>query len=213
MPDLSVALPAELEVKLLRVIDAEGKLIAALEALGPVAGREVVVLDSGRGYRARQLAEIGASVTAVQFPVTDDVLSDLVLRPSGGPDVVVAFWSELATPGSRFVSDALRLLRPGGRLLLVHDYGRDDVWGLRPETRERQVAWSHRHGPFLGAGFRVRVIHCWLSFESLEQARELLEAAFGERGIELAASMKNTRLQYNVAVYHRSAPAPDASSS
>jgi hypothetical protein len=132
--------------------------------------------------------------------------------PAGEADVVVVPWSELATPDSAFIEAAERLLRPGGRLMLVHDYGRDDVWSLWPARRDRVVSWSQRRGPFLGSGFRVRVIHCWWTFQSVENARDLLVAGFGEVGMELAGRMKRPRLEYQVAIYHRSNPvrvAPD----
>ena len=215
MPDLSAALPTtELEEAFLRVVDCEGKLTAALEDLGPVAGRDVVLLDAGRGFRARQVAEIGARVTPVAFPESLDepaVLALLAELPAAEADVVVVLWSEQATPGSTYLAAAERLLRPCGRLLLVHDYGRDDVWNLWPSLHARQVEWSMRRGPFLGAGFRVRVIHCWWTFESIEQARELLESGFGELGVELADRMKRPRLEYQIAIYHRTVPGPAAS--
>jgi SAM-dependent methyltransferase len=214
MPDLSAALATtELEEAFLRVVDAEGKLMAALEDLGPVAGRDVLLLDAGRGFRERQLAEIGARVTAVAFPQPCDessVLARLAELPTAEADTAVVLWSELATPGSTFIAEAERLLRPGGRLLLVHDYGRDDVWGLWPDLCPREVAWSQRRGPFLGEGFRIRVIHCWWTFESIEQARDLLRAAFGEPGIELAGRMKRPRLEHQIAIYHRSTQDPSS---
>ena len=53
MPDLSAALPTtELEAAFLGVVDVEGKLIAAREDLGPVAGRDVVVLSRHRRWRS-----------------------------------------------------------------------------------------------------------------------------------------------------------------
>jgi SAM-dependent methyltransferase len=210
VPDLSAALPStELDEAFLRVVDAEGKLIAALEDLGPVAGRDVVLLDAGRGFHARQLSNIGARVTSVAFPPHCDEASAVALiaeLPAGEADTVIVPWSELAAPGSAFVAEAERLLRPGGRLLLVHDYGRDDVWCLWPDHRHRVLDWSRRRGPFLGDGFRIRVIHCWWTFESAEQAQSLLGAAFGASGVELADQMKRLRLEYQVAIYHRSAP-------
>jgi hypothetical protein len=212
MPDLSVAFPTpDLEEAFLGVVDIEGKVIAALEDLGPVAGRDVILLDGGRGSWERQLAGVGARVTAVAFDDPHDdaaVLARLAELRIGEADAVVVPWSEMAAPGSRFIAEALRLLRPRGRLLLVHDYGRDDVWGLWPERRDRAVAWSRRRGPFLGDEFRVRVIHCWWTFKSAEQARELLAAGFGDLGVELADRMKRLRLEYQVAVYHRWAPGP-----
>jgi len=212
MPDLSAALPTtDLEAAFLRVVDVEGKLIAALRDLAEIGGRRVILLDSGGGVRERQLAEAGADVTAVAFPDPQDeqaVRARIAELPAGEADAVIAMWSQLAVPGSAFVAEAERLLRPDGRLLLVHDYGRDDVWSLWPERQARQVEWSQRRGPFLGAGFRVRVIHCWWTFESIEQARDLLAAGFGELGIGLADGMKRPRLEYQVAIYHRPVPAP-----
>ncbi len=214
MPDLPAAFQGlDLEESFLRVVDVEGKLTAALEDLGPIADRDVVLLDAGNGYRSRLMTEIGARVCTVTLSHASDeseALDRMALLPAGKADVVVAFWSEHAVPGSAFIGAAERLLRPTGRLLLIHDYGRDDVWNLRPESRNRQVEWSQRRGPFLGNGFRVRVIHCWWTFESLEQARELLVAGFGEAGAELAGRMKRPRLEYQVAVYHRSIPVPGA---
>jgi len=212
MPDLSMEMPcAALDEAFAGVVDREGKIPAAIQELGPVIGQEVVVLDCGRGEKARQLEEFGARVTAVEMPASEEVLVELIRRlselPQGGADAVVVFWSDLATPGSPFIADATRLLRPGGRLLIVHDYGRDDVWRLRPDVRADRVTWSRRNGPFLGAGFRIRVIHCWWTFDSIEAAHDLLGEAFGEAGVELADGMKRPRLEYNVAVYHRSAPA------
>jgi hypothetical protein len=211
MPDLSAALPTpELVEAFLGVVDVEGKLLAALDDLGPVAGRDVVVLDAGRGNLEQQLTAIGARVTAVAFPAESDdgsARNILDALPAGEADVVVAPWSELATPGSDFIGAAERLLRPGGRLMIVHDYGRDDVWTLWPARRESLVLWSQRRGPFLGSGFRVRVIHCWWTFGSIEEARDLLVAGFGEAGAELADRMKRPRLEYQVAIYHRATPA------
>ncbi len=232
MSDLSVALqtairsavaPAslpggeDLETAFLRVVDPEGKICTALEALGPIVGRDVVVLDAASGVRPCQLYSLGARVTAVRRPdesVPRDRCAEADVRvvagtteatglPAESADVVVSFWSAFLGPDEAQLEEAYRVLRPGGRLLLVHDYGRDDVCDLWSDEFVKQVEWSRRNGPFLGGGFRVRVVHCRWTFESLEEAAALLGAAFGEPGAQLAAAMKRPRLEYNVAVYHR----------
>ena len=79
------------------------------------------------------------------------------------------------------MAEAGRILRPGGRLLVVHDYGRDDVSRLRGDaTRIR--AWSRRDGPFLRGGFKVRVVHCFWTFDSIEDGQRFLADAFGDVG-------------------------------
>ena len=112
MPDLSVVLPSpELEDEFLRVVDVEGRLAAALEELGSVAGRDVVLLDAGRGFRKRQLEEIGARVTALAFADPRNeaaVCARISELPVGEADVVLVPWSELATPGSAFIAEAER---------------------------------------------------------------------------------------------------------
>jgi hypothetical protein len=205
MPHLSIALPSpSLEEEFLRIVDAEAKIPAALEALGPVADRDVLVLDCCEGQLTDRLVAMGARVTTFQFPLSDEAATELTSW-IGRADAVVVPWSEMATPGSRFLAEAGALLRPCGRLLVIHDYGRDDIWGMFPKRRARMVEWSHRRGPFLGEGFRIRVIHCWWTFESLEHAREVLETVFGAAGLAVAEGMTKTRLEYSVAIYHRSA--------
>ena len=79
------------------------------------------------------------------------------------------------------------MLRPGGRLLAVHDYGRDDVSKLRGDRPN--TAAGRADGPFLGAGFKVRVLHCWWTFGSLDEARTFLDAAFGGTGRAVAGAI------------------------
>jgi hypothetical protein len=117
--------------------------------------------------------------------------------------VIVGLWSSFRgiDPAEQAAAD--RLLRPGGRVLVVHDYGRDDVSRLRGDLPE-YGAWSRRNGPFLAGGFRVRVLHCFWTFESLDGTQGFLAEAFGEAGAELGATLRRPRLSWNVAVYHRS---------
>ena len=197
MADLPIDLGPDLSERLARILDVEGKIPRAIEALGPVEGRDVVVVDGSGGIRARQLADLGARVTLVDSsgPAPFDA-------PDASADVVVGLWSAFRGTGSDDIGRAARLLRPGGRLLIVHDYGRDDVAELRGDLPEHGT-WTRRDGPFLSAGFKIRVLHCWWTFGSLDEAQAFLAAAFGEAGRNLAGRLTRPRLSYNVAVYHR----------
>lgn len=197
MADLPLDLDAATAERLARVLDVEGKIPRALDALGPVAGRDVILVDAEGGLREAQLAELGASVRRVSS--TGAGAWD---APDDSADVVVACWSAFHGDAPDQLAQAQRLLRPGGRLLIVHDYGRDDIATLRGD-RPEYGEWSKRDGPFLGAGFKIRVLHCFWTFGSMEEVGTLLEDVFGASGREFAATLHRPRLTYNVAVYHR----------
>ncbi len=197
MADLPIDLEPGLSERLAQALDVEGKLPRALEGLGPIRGRDVTLVDGAGGIRTRQLTDLGARVTLVDSsgPAPFD-------GPDGSADAVVSCWSAFRGAPPDQMAHARRLLRPGGRLLVVHDYGRDDVATLRGELPEHGP-WSRRDGPFLGHGFKVRVLHCWWTFESREAAREFLAAAFGRAGEDLGGRLTRPRVSYNLAIYHR----------
>lgn len=203
MADLPISLDPALTVQLRRAFDAEGKIMRTVAALGPLDGSDVALLGGGP-TRAAEMAELGARVTTLDWNATGGLAS-----PDAAFDVVVSCWSGLGAPDPRQVREVDRVLRPTGRFIVVHDYGRDHVSRLRGD-RPEYGAWSRRDGPFLRNGFRIRVVHCWWTFESLEAARSFLTAAFGQPGMDLADSLRRPRLSYNVAVYHRARTAPDS---
>ena len=192
--------------RLLRAVDAEGKIPRALEVHGSFAGRDVVLLGASR-ERARWLTEAGARLTVVAEPAAAPVA-----EPAAAPDwpsdasadIVVAFWAAFDGPNrAEQLAHAERLLRPGGQLLVVLDYGRDDLDVVRgPERTASLVAWSRRDGWFLSQGFRIRVIHTFWRFETIEEGGELLRAAYGPAAEPAISRLRRPRLAHNVAVYH-----------
>jgi len=195
-------LPIELEPglaeRLARALDIEAKIPRALEALGPVADRDVLLLDGADGLRARQLTELGARVSYAPLDASGQIDA-----ADASADVLVSLWTPFrGWPGTE-ADEAARVLRQGGRLLVVLDYGRDDVSRLRGDLSEYGLL-SRRDGPYLRGGYKVRVVHCFWTFDSQEETTTFLDEAFGAIGREVAADLKRPRLSYNVAVYHRS---------
>ena len=200
MSDLPVALPSELEQMLVRALDRAGKLVAAIDALGPIADRDVLVVDASGGPILDGLVAAGARLTSA--PATEPLRLG---APDASADVVLGLWSAFRGVEGKDLAEVDRVLRPGGRHLVVHEYGRDDVSRLHGD-RPEYGAWSHRTGPFLAGGFRVRVVHCFWDFDSMDSTVDFLTAAFGEVGATVARTLKRPRLSWNVAVYHRSRP-------
>ncbi len=200
MAELPVELEDGLNERLASILDVEGKIIRALDALGPVADRDVLLLDGIDGLRARQLRGLGARLVCIAARRADGAVAFDV--PDRSADVVISLWSSFRGAAPDELVEAQRVLRPGGRLLVVHDYGRDDVSHLRG-ARPEYGPWSKRSGPFLSNGFKVRVVHCFWTFDSVDAVGEFLAAAFADTGRAVASNVKRPRLSYNVAIYHR----------
>ena len=202
MADLAFDLAAPLADRLREAVDVEGKLPRALLALGLPAAGEVALLGDPDGWQAARLAAAGIAVRSV--PLAEPPRLDL---SDGSLDAVVSLWSGFPGCDAAARGEVDRVLRDGGRLLVVHDYGRDDVSALRPADAPEYTSWSRRDGPFLrDGGFRIHVVHCFWTFATIEQARELLAEAFGERGVAVGAALRRPRLSWNVAIYHRMRP-------
>jgi SAM-dependent methyltransferase len=194
--DLPFDLQPEVAAGLRDVLDVEGKLQRALESLGPVADRDVAVLGPADGIVAGRLTEAGARVRSVEFDRGSLPLA------SGTVDVVVAAFRTFRGVDDRELAAVDRVLRPSGRFLVVHDYGRDDISRLRPADLPEYTTWSRRDGPFLRVGFKIRVLHLFWTWPDIDAARETLRA-FEPGGPELADSLRRPRATWNVAVYHR----------
>lgn len=226
--DLPFAVPGPLRRRVLRCADVEGKLPRALDALGPIADRDVLLHDADGGWRARQLAESGARVVALvpngasaelgrtlgqwtgAGSVTVAAGTALATgRPDASADVVVSFWSAFRGGADAEVAEADRVLRPGGRLLVVHDYGRDDLSRYQPDARSQElVAWSRRDGWFLTHGFKVRVIHAFWTFTDVAEMERTIAGVFGKDAPGPLADARRPRLSWKLVVYHRTREDP-----
>jgi hypothetical protein len=198
--DLPFTLADPLAARLRASLDVERKLPRALVSLGDLAGRDVILLDVPEGgVHAARLGEMG--VRGRHLSAADPPFGGLAAE---SVDAVVALWSGFRGVEPAALAEVDRVLRPDGRLLVVHDYGRDDVSSLRPADAPEYVTWSRRDGPFLhDAGFRIHVVHCFWTFATIDDARSFLGEAFDMPGRALGERLRRPRVSWNVAVYHR----------
>ena len=82
---------------------------------------------------------------AVAIPPAEPLRID---RPDGSLDAIVSLWSGFRGVDEAALAEVDRVLAPDGRLLVVHDYGRDEVSVLRRPGRAPV--------PRRGAGARAR---------------------------------------------------------
>jgi ubiquinone/menaquinone biosynthesis C-methylase UbiE len=146
---------------------------AELQVLGDVQGRDVVELGCGTAYFASWLARRGARVvgvdptraqletarrmqleTGIEFPLVEAAGEDVPL-PDAGFDVVhseygASIWADPA----RWVPEAARLLRPGGRLVFLRNSTLSmlcmDLDGIkeqlvRPAFGPYRIEWPDTH--------------------------------------------------------------------
>jgi SAM-dependent methyltransferase len=123
-----------------RAIDPAGALDAALRAVAPWAGRDVLDLGCGSGFWLPYYLPDAASVTGVEPDPTLLPLAEAhdagtvrhgsaehIPLPDASVDVVHARFAYFFPPGcDAGLAEVLRVLRPGGRLVVIDN---DRRWG------------------------------------------------------------------------------------
>src|SRR3989304_5907363 len=115
--DLPLQLSADLAGRLASALDVEGKILRGIDALGPVAGRDVVLVDGAASPLVTGLEGLGARIRhhAVPAPFRTDL-------PDSSVDVVIGLWSAFRGVDPAEAAEVDRILRPQGRPPAVHDY-------------------------------------------------------------------------------------------
>jgi len=131
---------------------------------------------------------------ASALPLRDGAV-DIVLTGAIDPDD-----GSLAT-----VTEAMRVIRPGGRLIVIGYYGRDDVSALlEPEVVAHvRDATQRRTGWWLRNGFKIKVVHARLELGDPVTAHELLPRLYGDRGRAYLMGPHPSSLRLNIGLYHR----------
>ncbi|MEX1279724.1 MAG: class I SAM-dependent methyltransferase [Acidimicrobiia bacterium] len=187
-----------------RAMDRAGRVIDHLDRHLP--GGRVLDVGAGNGHTAAALTtsdrlvvglepdlrmidpSVGipwAAGDAAALPFADDAF-----------DAVYATWAYFfpgfwdIRPG---LTEAERVTRPGGSIVVVDNLGDDEFCALSSDDIAADADW------WAAAGFEVAVVETAFEFDDLADARRLLGWFFGDRGRDGAAR----RVRFRVGVFSR----------
>lgn len=216
----------DLHARLSAVIDPERKVLAALERIVPLSGKRIADVGTGIGHYplllarrtgrtygiesdAELLAEARRRAADAHQPNIRIVAGDATHLPLHDAAVDIVLSGNIVPDDSSApaIAEALRVLRPGGRLVVIGYYGRDDVGPLlEPETVERSIATTRRGtGWWLRSGFKIKVVHTRIDLTDRDLAHALLPRLYGDRGRAFLMAPHSSFLRLNLGLYHRAA--------
>ncbi len=218
---------ADLHARVAEAVDPDRKVLAALERIVPLSGRRIADVGTGIGHYPMLLARrtgrtygvesdpgllaearrLAADTHQPNIRIVEGSSVDLPLR-DGAVDIVLS--SDIVPDDTSMpaIAEAMRVLRPGGRLIVIGYYGRDDVAPLlEPETVTGVVeATQRRTGWWLRNGFKIKVVHSRVDLRDDALAHELLPRLFGDRGRAYLMGPHREFLRLNLGLYHRAVP-------
>jgi ubiquinone/menaquinone biosynthesis C-methylase UbiE len=183
--------------------DYQGHILAALRELVPLTGADVLDLGAGTGRMTMLLVPFVRSLLALDLsPHMLAVARDRLTRagfhhgqaaaadhralpvPSGKFDLIVSGWSvcylKVWNPATwereleRAYAEMCRVLRPGGRIVILETLGTGHAEPVRQENLAPYFEWLEAHH-FASCSIRTDY-----RFDSLEQAEYLARFFFGE---------------------------------
>lgn len=214
----------ELLARLGEIIDPDRKVLAALERIMPLSGKRIADVGTGIGHYPMLLArrtgrtygiEADAAlreaarqrVGAAHQPNIRIMAGEPTAIPlrDGAVDLVLSGTIEPEDGALPAVTEALRVLRPGGRLVVIGHYGRDDLSSLlEPEViAHTQDATRRRTGWWLRNGFKIKVVHSRIDIADVAKALELLPRLYGDRGRAFLMGPHRDSLRLKIGLYHR----------
>ena len=210
-----------------QAIDPEGHIPAAMQAVAPIKGRVLLDVGAGAGDRTIQYAQQAAHVYALEpDPKATPILraciessgaSNVTVVPAGADeipleddslDLAYATWAYFFGPGSEpGMREVQRIVRPGGHVVVVQNYGHDELSRFWASFEDECQAWPPW---FADQGFACQVVDTVWRFTSATEALAVLEFLWGERARAYVLDTDKAEFGYKVAVYHLCVPRAQA---
>jgi SAM-dependent methyltransferase len=210
-----------------QAIDPEGRIPAAMQAAAPIEGRVLLDVGAGVGDRTIVYARLAAHVYALELDpralpilrgrVKSSGAANVTVLPAGAEaiplendsvDVAYATWAYFFGPGAEpGLSEVERVVRPGGDIVVVQNYGHDDLssfWTPSEGECETWPPWFKEHG------FTCEVVDTVWHFPGSEEALAVLAFLWGEPARAHVLEGDRVEFGYKVAVYHRQVPGSPA---
>jgi len=205
------------------MIDPGRKVLAALERIVPLSGKRIADVGTGIGHYPMLLArrtartygiesdpallgEARSRATAAHQPNIRMVEGEPTALPlrDAAVDIVLHGLIEAEEDSLPAIAEALRVLRPGGRLVVIGYYGRDDVAPLlEPEVVSyARQATQRRTGWWLRHGFKIKVVHAKLDLRDAEAAHAILPRLYGDRARAFLMSSYPPLPELKLGLYH-----------
>jgi SAM-dependent methyltransferase len=205
------------------MIDPGRKVLAALERIVPLSGKRIADVGTGIGHYPMLLARRTARTYGIESDPA--LLGEARLRAGAAHqpnirmvegeatklplhdaavDIVLHGLIEAEEDSLPAIAEALRVLRPGGRLVVMGYYGRDDVAPLlEPEVvaharqaTQRRIGWWLRHG------FKIKVVHARLDLRDTEAVHAILPRLYGDRARAFLMSSYPPLPELKLGLYH-----------
>lgn len=215
---------AALHARLGQIIDPDRRILEALERITPLSGKRIADVGTGIGHYPMLLARRTGRTYGVEsdpellaearrraagsrqpnLRIVEGTDTKLPLR-DGAVDIVL---SGRIAPDDRWlpaIAEAMRVLRDGGRLVVISYYGRDDVAELlEPEVAAHATeATRRRTGWWLRNGFKIKVVHARIDLGDETTAMELLPRLYGDRGRAFLMGPHPAMLNVRLGLFHR----------
>lgn len=218
---------AALHARLGELIDPDRKVLAALERIVPLSGKRIADVGTGIGHYPMLLARRSGRMYGIEsdeallavarqraaashqpnIRIVEGAPTKLPLRDAA-VDIVLTSQIDPDDASRPAIQEALRVLKAGGRLIVIGHYGRDDVAQLlEPEVVAHvRQATQRRTGWWLRNGFKIKVVHAKLDLRDTESAHELLPRLYGDRGRAYLMGPHRPVLELKLALFHLQRP-------